>query len=245
MIVQQIVGEALCFPLSAGVFTSAVRERERALNKSREIKAWTLHDTAEIYGIDNWGRGYFKLLETGEVAALLEGPEGPKEVSLYEIVEGLRARGIGMPILLRFEDILKKRVSYINETFRARMAEYHYQGTYQGVYPIKVNQQEQIIKDITSFGARFDHGLEAGSKAELMVALAYVKSNNALIICNGYKDEEFVDLALFGNKIGLNLVIVVERPGELKTILHRSQVCLLYTSPSPRDRTRSRMPSSA
>jgi arginine decarboxylase len=194
------------------------------LNKNREIKAWTLHDTVDLYGIDNWGRGYFKILEKGEVAAILEGPDGPKEVSLYEITEGLRERGIGMPILLRFEDILKKRVDYLNVSFRTKMSEYNYGGSYKAVYPIKVNQQEQIIEDITTYGAKYDHGLEAGSKAELMIALAYVKSKDALVICNGYKDEEFVDLALYGKKMGRNVFIVVERPGELKTIINRSKI---------------------
>src|SRR4030042_318232 len=188
------------------------------------MKAWSLQDTVDIYGADNWGKNYFKVLEKRGAAALLAGPDGPKEVSLYEIAEGLRQRGIGMPILLRFEDILKRQVDFLNMSFRTKMTEYNYTGTYKAVYPIKVNQQEQVIEDITTYGAKYDHGLEAGSKAELMIALAYVKSKDALIICNGYKDEEFIDLALYGKKQGLNVFIVVERPGELRTIISRSQV---------------------
>ncbi len=194
------------------------------MGKNREIKAWSLQDTMDLYGVDNWGKSYFKVLDSGEAAVILEGPAGPKEVSLYEIAEGLRERGIGMPILLRFEDILKRQVDFLNQSFRNKMSEYNYTGSYKAVYPIKVNQQEQVIEDITAYGAKYDHGLEAGSKAELMIALAYVKSKDALIICNGYKDEEFVDLALYGRKMGLNVFIVVERPGELKTIINRSQV---------------------
>jgi arginine decarboxylase len=193
------------------------------LNKSREIKNWTLQDTADIYGIDNWGKNYFKITDKGEAAVLLGAPEDLKEVSLYGIAEGLRQRGIGMPILLRFEDILRRQVDYLNSSFLTKMGEYKYTGSYKAVYPIKVNQQEQVIQDITTFGAKYDHGLEAGSKAELMIALAYVKTKDALIICNGYKDEEFVDLALYGRKMGLNVFIVVERPGELKTIIGRSK----------------------
>jgi arginine decarboxylase len=193
------------------------------LNRSREIKTWSIQDTAELYGVDNWGKGYFKISEEGEAAVLLGAPESPKEVSLFALAEGLRQRGIGMPILLRFEDILKRQVDYLNRTFRTKMNEYKYTGTYKAVYPIKVNQQEQVIQDITTYGAQYDHGLEAGSKAELMIALAYVKSKDALVVCNGYKDEEFVDLALYGRKMGLNVFIVVERPGELKTIINRSQ----------------------
>ena len=192
------------------------------MDKTREFKAWTVQDSGELYGIGNWGRGYFCLLENGEVAVLLDSSQGPKEISIYNIIEGLRERGIGLPILLRFEDILKKRVTYLNETFRQKIIEYNYQGSYKAVYPIKVNQQEQIIKDIVTFGAQYDHGLEAGSKAELMIALAYIKTKDAFIICNGYKDEEFIDLALYGKKMGLNIFIVVERPGELKKIIKRS-----------------------
>ena len=193
------------------------------MNKSREIKSWTIQDTAELYGIDNWGKGYFKVTETGETAVLLGPPDNLREVSLYTLAEGLRQRGIGMPILLRFEDILKRQVDYLNRAFRSKISEYNYSGAYKAVYPIKVNQQERVIKDITTYGAQYDHGLEAGSKAELMIALAYVKSKDALVVCNGYKDEEFVDLALYGRKMGLNVFIVVERPGELKTIMNRSQ----------------------
>ncbi|MBN1524874.1 MAG: biosynthetic arginine decarboxylase [Spirochaetales bacterium] len=194
-----------------------------ALSKSREIKSWTLQDSKDLYGVDNWGRGYFKVKKNGELAALLQGKEEEVEVSLFEIVQGIRDRGIGMPVLLRFEDILHKRISYINTNFMKKMREYNYKGSFRGVYPIKVNQQEQVIEDISSFGERYSHGFEAGSKAELMVALAYVRSKDALIVCNGYKDEEFIDLALYGKKIGLNVFIVIERPGELKTIIARSK----------------------
>jgi arginine decarboxylase len=193
------------------------------LNKSREIKTWTIHDTSELYGINNWGKGYFNILENGEIAAILDSANGPREVSLYEIAEGLKARGIGMPVLLRFEDILNKRVKYLNETFLAKINEYGYKGSYRAVYPIKVNQQKQVIEDIVLFGSHYEHGFEAGSKAELMIALAHIKSREGLIICNGYKDEEFIDLALYGKKMGLNIFIVVERPGELKMIIRRSK----------------------
>ncbi|RPJ08470.1 MAG: biosynthetic arginine decarboxylase [Spirochaetaceae bacterium] len=193
------------------------------MNKRREIKSWTIRDTIELYGIENWGRDYFRVLDSGEVAAVLDGKDGQIEKSLYGIVQGLRDRGIGMPVLLRFEDILHRRVEYLNKSFLNKMKEYNYTGGYRAVYPIKVNQQEQVIKDIAMFGSQYAHGLEAGSKAELMVALAYVHSPDALVICNGYKDEEFVDLALYGKKVGLNVFIVVERPGELKTIIARSK----------------------
>ena len=147
---------------------------------------------------------------------------GGKSVSLYEIVRGLRARGVSMPVLLRFGDLLDASIAAINECFARAIDKLQYKGQYRGVYPIKTNQQQQVIEEICQFGRRYHYGLEAGSKAELSVALAYMHDQDAHIICNGYKDTEFIDLALFGQKLGLPVVLVIERPGEIGQILDRA-----------------------
>lgn len=140
-----------------------------------------------------------------------------------DIVSGLKERGMDMPVLLRFSDLLDSRITAINESFRKAIKESGYKGEFRGVYPIKVNQQQQVIEEVTGFGARYHHGLEAGSKAELIAALAYMHDPEAFIVCNGYKDEEFIDLALYGLKMGLKPVLVVEMPGELGLILERAE----------------------
>jgi len=138
-------------------------------------------------------------------------------------VGGLSERGVDLPVLIRFGDLLDASIAHLNESFRRAIEESGYTGCYRGVYPIKVNQQEQVVSEIASFGRRYHHGLEAGSKAELAAALAYMHDPEALIVCNGYKDGEFVDLALYALKMGLQTVIVLETPGELSLTLRRAE----------------------
>jgi len=195
--------------------------------KPETLTRWTVDDSAELYGIRNWGAGYFDINDQGEVVVRPQGRNGGSEptacVSLRAIISGLQERGISMPVLLRFSDILAARVACINHSFGKAIAEAGYQGSYRGVYPIKVNQQHQVIEDIVEFGRPFHHGLEAGSKAELIAALAYLRDPEAYIVCNGYKDEEFVDLALYGTKMGLQTIIVLERASELELVLERAE----------------------
>lgn len=192
--------------------------------KPEALSRWTPDNTAELYGIRNWGSGYFDVSEKGELVVRPRGPGTTETVSMMEIVDGLNARGIGMPVLLRFGDILASRIAAINNSFRKAIQEGGYKGRFRGVYPIKVNQQQQVIEDVAEFGKPFNHGLEAGSKAELITALAYFNNPESLIVCNGYKDVEFIDLALYALKMGMQTVLVIEMPSELPMILERSKV---------------------
>jgi arginine decarboxylase len=186
-------------------------------------RQWTIKDSANTYGIKEWGAGYFDLSEAGEVVARVTGDGAPVEVSLMEIIDGLDARGLSMPVLLRIENLLDQQLTRLNESFRASIAGTGYAGRYQGVFPIKVNQQAQVIDEMIRFGERYDHGLEAGSKAELLIALAKIRSAQSLIVCNGYKDPEFIDLGLQTIRMGYNVFFVIETPTELPTILERSR----------------------
>jgi arginine decarboxylase len=191
------------------------------------LETWTSRDAAELYGVPNWGHGHFGISADGEVTVCLRMPNGGgegknKPASLYKIAQGLRARGMALPVLLRFGDLLDAAIADINQSFFQSIEKHQYKGRYRGVYPIKVNQQQQVIEEVTRFGRKYNYGLEAGSKAELSIALAYMHDPDAYIICNGYKDAEFIDLALYGLKLGLQVIIVIERPGEVKQVLDRA-----------------------
>lgn len=183
---------------------------------------WSINDSANLYGIKDWGAGYFDLSPTGEVVVRAAPGDKGSEVSLMEIISGINERGMGMPVLLRIENLLDSQISRLNESFRKAMRNLGYRGRYQGVFPIKVNQQAQVIEEISRFGGRFNHGLEAGSKAELVIALSMLNSRDCLLICNGYKDEEFIRLGLHAVKLGYKCFFVIETPAELDIILKES-----------------------
>ena len=187
------------------------------------LQRWTPSDAAELYRIRDWSNGYFDVSEKGEVRVVLKRNGSPCPVSLIDIVAGMKERGLSSPVLLRFGDLLDSRISLLNESFASAIAEAGYRGSYRGVFPIKVNQQQQVIEEVTNYGRRYHHGLEAGSKAELIAALAYLDDPEALIVCNGYKDATFIDLALHGVKMGKQVVLVVEVPSELGLILERGE----------------------
>jgi arginine decarboxylase len=184
---------------------------------------WTLKHAEDTYGIDAWGNGYFHIDKNGEVNVTPSGEPGGPQVSLMQISRDIRERGWSFPVLLRFEGILYSRIKALNESFRTAIKEYEYGGNYRGVYPIKVNQQQQVIEEISTYGKDFHHGLEAGSKPELIAAMAYLDDPEALLICNGYKDEEFIDLGLSARKLGINCIFVIETVQEVPLILKRSE----------------------
>jgi len=196
---------------------------EPPAKRSNQKKSWTPEQSAELYGVESWGHGFFGVNKKGHVTVRLEDGENQAEVSLHEVIEGLRDRGTHLPLLLRFRDLLHSRITEINESFRKAIQTQGYKGEYRGVYPIKVNQQRQVIEEIAEFGKRYNYGLEAGSKPELIAALAHMHNPEAYIICNGYKDEEFIDLALHAQKMGLKVMLVLEMPSELDLILERSR----------------------
>ncbi len=187
------------------------------------LDRWSVKDSADLYGIKYWSKGLFEINEAGEVCARLRENGSTQAVSMLEIIDGLRKRGMDLPILLRFPDFIDSQIEEINEAFAKAMRDGGYKGTYRGVYPIKVNQQEQVVREVARAGRKYNFGLEAGSKAELVAALAYQHNPDAYIICNGYKDAEFIDMALYGVKMGIPVVLVVEMPGEVGIIIERSR----------------------
>jgi len=184
---------------------------------------WRAADSAALYGIDHWGAGYFSLADSGDVVANASFGGVQQSVSLMDIVAGLEQRGHAMPVLLRIENILDDRITRLNEAFRRAIAQLNYRGHYRGVFPIKVNQQCHVVEEITKFGGQYHHGLEAGSKAELMVALAHLRDREACIVCNGYKDAEFVELGLHARRLGLRCFFVIETLAELEIIIKTSR----------------------
>lgn len=191
---------------------------------SKHPHTWTSEDAAQHYGIREWGAGLFDVSERGEVTVMVNGGDAKHAVSLLDIVEGLRQRELTMPVLLRVENHLDAAITQINEAFATAIESTGYQGVYRGVFPIKVNQQSHIIEEIARFGERYHHGLEAGSKAELLIAMAILRDRKSLIVCNGYKDEEFIDLGLRARQLGMRCIFVVETPEEMSLIIERSRI---------------------
>ncbi|MFO1370104.1 MAG: biosynthetic arginine decarboxylase [Marinagarivorans sp.] len=185
--------------------------------------AWTAAHSADIYGVNDWGAGYFGVSAKGDITVKAHDLKDDSCVSLLDIVNEIRARGMDTPVLVRFENLLAQQITQLNEAFRAAIRNSGYQGEYRGVFPIKVNQQSHVIEEIAQVGAKYGHGLEAGSKPELIIALAHLESRDACIVCNGYKDEEFIDLGLQACKMGYRVFFVVETPSELPIILERSR----------------------
>ena len=184
---------------------------------------WTPADSAELYGIRNWGAGYFDLGDDGAVTVSVTIDGQRVSISISDIIAGMQQRGLQMPVLLRIENLLDSQITLLNETFARAIAGLNYRGIYRGVFPIKVNQQCQVIEEIARFGADYGHGLECGSKAELLIALASLDPDASHIVCNGYKDEEFITLGLHSLKLGYRCIFVIEMPAELPVILECSR----------------------
>ncbi|MEZ0273981.1 MAG: arginine decarboxylase, partial [Roseimicrobium sp.] len=142
---------------------------------SKKSPAWSIEDSAEMYGIRDWGNGYFNISAKGEVVVNLRDGTKTKPVSLADIVRGMQERGMQLPVLIRFGDLLRWRIEELNEGFATAIREANYGGQYRGVYPIKVNQQQEVIEEVTRYGKKYHYGLEAGSKPELIAALAYMQ----------------------------------------------------------------------
>lgn len=187
------------------------------------VEQWNIQAARKIYGIQSWGNGYFDVSDNGDVVISDPRRKNFQPLSLMKVIEGLRDRELQMPVLLRIENILDQSISDINETFRKAIKKVGYQNDYRGVYPVKVNQQAQIVEEVAQFGSRYQHGLEVGSKPEMIAALATLENNDSLIICNGYKDQEFIDLGLEAVKLGLRCFFVIETMTELPIIAARSK----------------------
>ncbi|MFO7653858.1 MAG: biosynthetic arginine decarboxylase [Candidatus Krumholzibacteriia bacterium] len=183
-----------------------------------EMEPWNIAKSTQLYGLDHWGAGYFKINARGHVAVFTNRPD-TTEVDLNELVDSVRQRDIKLPVLFRFNGILRHRVRAICEAFAAAMSEYEYGGSYRPVYPIKVNQQRQVVAVISDAGRPYSMGLEVGSKPELVAVLATLDNPGALLICNGYKDRRYVELALMAQRIGRRPIIVIEKPSEIDLVL--------------------------
>ncbi len=179
---------------------------------------WDIDAAISTYNVDGWGSGYFSVNDAGNVTAK-PLKEAGGTIDLLEVVQEARARGLGFPLVIRFQDLLRHRVETVNRGFQAAMTEFGYKNVYRGVFPIKVNQLREVIEEIVEAGAQFHFGLEAGSKPELVAALAMHQDPESLIICNGYKDRDFIRTAMLGRRLGKSVIIVVEKLEELEQTL--------------------------
>ncbi len=180
---------------------------------------WTSEDSLNTYQIPRWGEGYFGINNSGNLCVYPDkNPAGPI-MNIKDIIDEVKKEGLEFPIVFRFHDILRSQVKKLNETFNETIKEANFQGEYCGVYPIKVNQLREVIEEITDIGMDYRYGLEAGSKPELLTVLAYNKNPRSLTILNGYKDREYIELALLGRQIGRDVIIVVEKLSEIHTIM--------------------------
>ena len=184
----------------------------------KDLRAWTSADSAALYNVAGWSGGYFGINASGHVEVTPQGPDGP-HLDLYDLVQDLQRRGLGMPLLMRFSDILKSRVHALVGCFDNAIREYGYRGRYRGVYPIKVNQQHQVVEELVEYGRPFGLGLEAGSKPELLAALAVLDNPEALLVLNGYKDVEYAETALLAQKLGRYPIVVIDRYRELDMLV--------------------------
>jgi arginine decarboxylase len=183
---------------------------------------WSIEKSTQHYNIGGWGAGYFSISERGHVVVHPHGQPGPT-IDLMDVVEDIRERHLGFPCVVRFQDVLRDRVKVINEAFAKAVAEMGYGARYYGVYPIKVNQMREVVEEIVDAGGPWHYGLEAGSKGELLIVLGHNTDPDALTICNGYKDDEFMRLALLGRKLGRKVVVVIEKLSELPHLLRLAE----------------------
>ena len=189
---------------------------------ARNSVLWLPEKSAQLYQIQGWGSDYFSVDDHGHVIVRPD-PRQELSVDLYELVGDLTMRGLDLPLLIRFSDIVADRIRRINECFRRAIGEYEYGGTYRGVYPVKVNQQRHLVEEVVEAGRPWQFGLEAGSKPELLIALAAMHDAGGLIICNGYKDSKYIETALVAQKFDKTVIIVLERIEELELVLHASE----------------------
>jgi len=179
---------------------------------------WNPVRSLELYNLEGWGEEYFTVNDSGHMVLRPPGTPEPG-IDLKELVDEVVERGIGPPLLLRFSELIRARVEELHEAFQRAIDEYGYHGGYRGVYPIKVNQDRYLVENLLESGRPYHFGLEAGSKPELLAVMAMLEDEDALIVCNGYKDEEYVETALLASRLGRKLILVVEKPSELGLVV--------------------------
>ncbi|MFL5604882.1 MAG: biosynthetic arginine decarboxylase [Gemmatimonadaceae bacterium] len=180
---------------------------------------WSIEKARALYNIEGWGAGYFDIDERGHVVVRPDKEHPERQLSLHDLANDLEEQGVALPVLLRFSDILRSRIESLSERFQRAIEEFEYMGGYTTVYPIKVNQQRHVVEEIVQFGNKHGVGLECGSKPELQAVLGLSESTEHMIVCNGYKDEEFMRIALMGQKLGHQVFIVIEQLSEIDVLL--------------------------
>ena len=187
------------------------------------MQSWTTADSAELFGIPHWGRDFLRVSAEGHLVVAPDGPTGARSIDLKALVDDLGRRDIGLPILVRFTDLIDARVEVINGAFQRAIASEGYGGVYRGVYPIKVNQQRHLVEELLRAGRPHHMGLEAGSKPELLVVMALLDDPEAVIVCNGYKDVEYIETALYARQLGHRPFIVIEKATEIDLCIEVSR----------------------
>ena len=182
---------------------------------------WSIQDSASLYGLDRWGDPYFSINGRGHISVQPQGDRGGS-LDLVDLVSELKSRNLALPLLIRFDDILEDRLERLHAAFERAISQYGYPGRYQGVFPVKCNQQRHVVEELVSCGKRWNFGLEAGSKAELLIALSLLDDPEALLICNGYKDRLYIETAILARRLGRQPVVVIEQPDEVDRIIEAS-----------------------
>src|SRR5690348_5435028 len=194
-----------------------------ASRKFNPTQPWTIEDSLELYHVNAWGKGYFSINEAGHVVVRAD-TQASREIDLFEVVEGLKARDLTTPVVVRFSDILAHRLKHLHAAFSQAILENDYQNRYAAVFPIKVNQQRLVVEEVYRYGQEFGFGLEAGSKPELLAVMAMTENTaDRLIVCNGFKDESYIEAVTLATKLGRTIIPVVENFDELGLILKHAQ----------------------
>ena len=213
--------------ISSAPTNSPVSPSAAAVNaangKAAAPRQWTIADADRLYGISDWGNGYFNINDQGHLVVMPE-KDAKRQIDLHDVLEGLREREIGTPVIIRFRDLLKHRLTEIRQAFDQAIAEHQYTGSYACVYPIKVNQQRPLCEEVRDIGAELGFGLEAGSKPELLAVLGLTENlPNMPVVCNGFKDSEFIETVILATKLGRHIIPVVERFSDLELIVKHAQ----------------------
>ncbi|WP_026376173.1 biosynthetic arginine decarboxylase [Aestuariibacter salexigens] len=189
----------------------------------KDTSDWTIQDAEKLYGVSRWGAGYFEIGENGNLHVMPDFKNPDVRIDFKAVLDEIIHEGIQLPVVVRFHDILRSQVANLNELFQSTIKEADYQASYMGVYPVKVNQMREVVEEIVDAGTDYNFGLEAGSKAELLTVLAHNTNEESLTILNGYKDTEFMQLALLGRKLGRKIIVVVEKFSELLAVVKQAK----------------------
>ena len=203
-------------------FATFIAKTLKKTNSSTKNTDWSIQDSEDLYGLKNWGAEYFSINNLGNIE--IHPKENKKEsLDLMELVKELESRNLRLPLLIRFDDILEDRLTKLHAAFEKAISDYSYSGKYQGVFPIKCNQHRHVVEEIITCGQKWNFGLEAGSKAELLIALSLIENPQALLICNGYKDKRYIETAILARQLGRRPIIVIEQVDEVERIISASK----------------------